>query len=67
MAQRNELIDKAEDVADQVLYFMLLFTPFVSKLTKINCTTCLYTGLSYVMKLTSVTDPCVICYGVDFV
>lgn len=44
MAQRNELIDKAEDVADQVLYFMLLFTPFVSKLTKINCTTYLYTG-----------------------
>lgn len=44
MAQRNELIDKAEDVADQVLYFMLLFTPFVSKLKKINCTTCLYTG-----------------------
>lgn len=34
MAQRNELIDKAEDVADQVLYFMLLFTPFVSKLKK---------------------------------
>lgn len=67
MAQRNELIDKAEDVADQVLYFMLLFTQFVSKLKKINCTTCLYIRLSYVMKLTSVTDPCVICYDVDFV
>lgn len=41
MAQRNELIDKAEDIADQVMYFMLLFTPFVSKPTKINCRTCI--------------------------
>lgn len=67
MAQRNELIDKAEDVADQVLYFMLLFAPFVSKLKKNKLYNMFIYRLSYVMKLTSVTDPCVICYGVDFV
>lgn len=49
MSQRNELIDKAEDVADQVLHFRLCFNVSIfSKITFVTQES--VSMLSYVMK-----------------